>query len=76
VGHAYFQQRKTPPVFPKNQLASLSIGDPTVGVTLSPQINASAPNSSLDTQLIWNQNIGNMSKDPAATVPMSRIRPF
>jgi hypothetical protein len=46
LGPAYFQPNQTPPVFQKDQSASLPIGDPTVGVTPSPQFNATAPDSS------------------------------
>jgi hypothetical protein len=46
LGPAYFQPNQTRPVFQKDQSASLPIGDPTVGVTPSPQFNATAPDSS------------------------------
>jgi hypothetical protein len=39
-----------------------------VGVTPSPQINATTPDSSSDAQPIQNQNIENMSKDPTVTM--------
>jgi hypothetical protein len=52
VGPAYFQPKRTPPVFPKDQSASLSIDDLTVGVTSSPQINVTTPDSSSDAQPI------------------------
>jgi hypothetical protein len=46
VGPAYFQPNRTPPVFQKDQSASLPIDDPTLGVTSSPQINAADPGPS------------------------------
>jgi hypothetical protein len=54
VGPAYFQPRRTPLVFPKDKSASLPIDDPTVGVTPSPQIKTTAPESSSDAQPIQN----------------------
>jgi hypothetical protein len=70
VGLAYFQTKRTPPVFPKDQSAFLPIDDPTIEVTSSPQINAAAPGSSSGAQSIQNQNIRDMSKSPAITVPI------
>jgi hypothetical protein len=58
MGPAYFQPRRSPPVFPKGQSASQLIDDPTVGITPSPQINTSAHDSSSDAQPIANRNIG------------------
>jgi hypothetical protein len=48
LGPTYFQPNRTPLVFQKDQSASLPIDDPTVGVTPSPQINATALGSSSD----------------------------
>jgi hypothetical protein len=70
AGPAYFQPRRTPPVFPKDQLPSVLIDYPTAGVAPSPQINVTAPDSSSVAQPIQNQNIGSMSKDPNVTVPI------
>jgi uncharacterized cupin superfamily protein len=70
VGPAYFQPNRTPPVFPKYQSASLSIDDPTVGVTSSPHINATDPCPSSGVRPIQNQIIGNMYKSLAVTVPI------
>jgi hypothetical protein len=58
VGPAYFQPNRTPLVFPKDQSASLPIDVPTVGVTPSPQINATAPDSSSDAQPIQIRVLG------------------
>jgi hypothetical protein len=52
LGPAYFQPNQTPPVFQHSQSASPPIDDPTIGVMSSPQINATAPGSSSDSQLI------------------------
>jgi hypothetical protein len=70
LGPAYFQPNRTPLVFQKDQSASLSIDDSTVGVLPSPQINATAVDSSSDAQSIQNQSVGDMSKDPVVTLPM------
>jgi hypothetical protein len=45
LGLAYFQPNQTPQVFQNNQSASLPIDDLIVGVTPSPQINATSPGS-------------------------------
>jgi hypothetical protein len=48
VGSAYFQPGQSPLMFPKAQSASQPICDPTVGVTPSPQVNATTPDASSD----------------------------
>jgi hypothetical protein len=70
LGPAYFQPNRTPLVCQHNQLASPPIADSTVRVSPSPQINATAPGSSSDSQPIQNQSDGDKSKDPAVTMPV------
>jgi hypothetical protein len=62
LGPAYFQPNRTPPMFQHNQSASLPIDDQPVGVSPSPQINATAPGSSSDSQPIQNQSVGDKYK--------------
>jgi hypothetical protein len=61
-------------MFPKAQSAFQSINDPTVGITPSPQINATTPNTSSNSQPVQNQNVGDACwsapKDPTITVPI------
>jgi hypothetical protein len=51
-------------MFPHNQSASPPIDDLTKGILPSPQINATAPGSSSDSQPIQSQGIGDKAKDP------------
>jgi hypothetical protein len=60
---------------PKSQ----SIDDPTVGITTSPLINATAPDTSSDSQPIQNQNVGDTPKNLAVISQISlssNIRKF
>jgi hypothetical protein len=67
---AYFQPNRTPPVFQHNRLASPPIDDPTIGISPSPQVNATVPGSSSDSQPIKNQGVGDKAKDPDVTMPV------
>jgi hypothetical protein len=60
LGPAYFQPKRTPPVFQHDQSAAPPIDDPTVKVAPSPQFT---PVSSSDSQLIRNQGVGDKAKD-------------
>jgi hypothetical protein len=68
LGPAYFHPNRTPLVFQKVQSAFPPIDDSTVGVSPSPQINATAPSSSSESQPIQNQSVGDKVKDPAVTM--------
>jgi hypothetical protein len=70
LGPAYFQPNRTPPVFQHNQSTSPPIDDPTVGVSPPPQINATAPGSSSDSQLIQHNGDVNKAKDRVVTMPV------
>jgi hypothetical protein len=63
-------------VFQHNQLAPLPIDDPTRGKSPSPQINATAPGSSSDSQPIQNQGVGDKAKDPTVTMPVIQAHPI
>jgi hypothetical protein len=66
LGPAYFQPRRTPPIFQQDQSAAPPIVDPTMKVTPSPQ---AAIGSSSDVQPIQNQSGDGKAKDPTVTTP-------
>jgi hypothetical protein len=70
MGHAYYQQKQTPPMFQQDQSVIPSIDDPTAKATPSPQAAAS---SSSDVQPIQNQSGDVKDKDLAVTSPVQSI---
>jgi hypothetical protein len=62
-------------VFQHNQSAPPPSDDPTKRISPSPQINATAPGSSADSQPIQNQGVGDKDKDPAATMLVVQTYP-
>jgi hypothetical protein len=67
LGLAYFQPKRTPPVFQQDQSTALPIDDSTVRIAPSPQV---VTGSSSDSQPIQNQGIGEKAKYLAVTMPM------
>jgi hypothetical protein len=66
LGPAYFQPRRTPPMFQQDQSATPPIDDPTVNVTPSPQ---AATSFSSDVQPIQSQSGDGKAKDPTVIMP-------
>jgi hypothetical protein len=68
LGLAYFQPRRTPPMFQQDQLAAPPVDDPKA--TPSPQ---AATGSSSDVQSIQNQSGDGKAKHPTVTTPVQII---